>query len=184
MIRADGVLDVLEGRNVRPVAGLSTGSGPIGRPPDSGPMAYMHLFGAESEDVVRVIEVLATPDGFYVAEQVWPPVEGPPREEINPIRFERLSEGWSAYRGVFDRANEHAGEVAELERPYVPSRFTMDRETVQERLFNGVRLRECTPTSRVVGQDPIDIRLPAGYSPARPAGLIVWISPARPALLD
>jgi len=177
LLRTHGVLDVLEGRSVHSVAGLSTGSGPIGRPPDSGPMAYMHLLGAESDRVVRVVEVLATPDGFYVGEQVWPEVEGPPREEINPIRFERLSDGWSAYRGEFAGADEPLGTVVELERPYIPSRFTMDRETVQERLFNGVRLRDCTPTSRVVGQDPIDVRLPAGYSPARPAGLIVWISP-------
>lgn len=177
LLRSIGVLEVLDGMDVRQVAGLSAGADPIGRPPDAETLAHLHLFGAGSDEAVKVVELLATPDGFYVGEQVWPERDQPVREEINPIRFERLSEGWSAYRGVFEPSLEPVGEVFELGRPYRASRFTMNHETVQERLFHGVKLRNCDPTTRIVGADPIGIRLPAGYDPSRPAGLIVWISP-------
>jgi hypothetical protein len=99
--------------------------------------------------------------------------------ELNADRFDAVSAEWSRYRGSFDAAaaTEPRGEVFELAGPYSTGRFILDLTTVGERFLAGgtSELR----TERDLTQEKFMVRLPAGYDPARPAGLLVWVSPVE-----
>lgn len=177
VLRTAGVLEVIEGRRLLEVRGLSPRNAPvIGRPPDAKRVCFIHLVGSHSG---KTIEVVATDDGLVVGEQTGVETQRPPRAALNRVRFERLSAGWSAYRGKFEATGDPIATVFDMPTPYMHGAFTFDLETMDERFYSGVRLRETYKLDRVLGEDPISVRLPRGYDPARPAGLLVWVSPTR-----
>ena len=68
------------------------------------------------------------------------------------------------------------GEVAEFPGDPRVSPIVLDEATVRDRL-NAGRPTELPPTDRYLPDEQLFIRLPAGYTPRRPAGLVVWIDP-------
>ncbi len=69
------------------------------------------------------------------------------------------------------------GETAELPGPYTPSPIRLDEKTVSDRFSRGGRPIFPEPMSRRLADERFVARRPVGHNPARPAGLLVWISP-------
>jgi len=176
-LEASGVLEIIEGRRLRDVRALAPRSAkPIGRPPDAKSVCFMHLIGSTT---TKTIEIVATDDGLVVGEHAGTGLDRPSRAELNRVRWERFSKGWSIYRGGFNPTEDQVATTFEMPTPYKHGSVTFDFETIDNRFYFGVRLRETYKLDRVMNEDPINVRLPRGYDPNRPAGLLVWISPSR-----
>jgi predicted esterase len=175
VLEASGVLEIIDGRRVSELRALAPRNAkPIGRPPDARSVCFIHLIGSST---TKTIEVVTTNDGLVVGEQVGTGLDRPPRAALNRIRWVRLSDSWSRYRGGFDAGEDQLATSFVMPTPYVQGAFTMDFKTVEERFFAGKRLRQMSSLDRVLNEDPINVRLPRGYDPSQPAGLLVWISP-------
>jgi len=99
---------------------------------------------------------------------------------LSDRRMELISEGWLAYRAGFGPGvpAEPIGEVFNLEGPFTPSHIELDDRTLRARCYRSMRAR--IPSVDVDLQtEPFAARLPRGYDPKRPAGLLVWVTPAR-----
>lgn len=106
-------------------------------------------------------------------------VERPARAELKGPRFAALLASWPAYRGGFDTdaVADPIGVVFEVAKPYVPGRYFLDRETMGARFMNGGKSE--LRADRVLEEERLYARLPEGYDPKRPAGLVVWIDPSN-----
>jgi predicted esterase len=81
---------------------------------------------------------------------------------------------WPAYTGRLDTTPVENTAVREIERPYFASSILLDKSGLSERFLRGH-----TPTidgaDRLLRLETMHVRLPRGYSPRNPAGLLVWI---------
>ncbi len=72
------------------------------------------------------------------------------------------------------------GRVMDLEGPYLEGGVQLERDVMADRF--GATTGENAPLSgitRVLDEERMWVRLPAGYDPARPAGVVVWVSPSE-----
>ncbi|MFG0285677.1 MAG: hypothetical protein ACF8R7_14760 [Phycisphaerales bacterium JB039] len=168
-----GALAILDQGAVRQLLRCIPGRAKVtGVPPGARRLCVIHL---HREADRKRVAVWQSDDGIVVAEDLDSALEPPPRVELIAERFDRLSEGWSPYRGGFERTAP-AGEVFELEHPYTFSPHYMSKSYLGERFLR----RDTTSidaTTRVLANETMFVRLPRGYDPLRPAGLIVWIDP-------
>ena len=90
--------------------------------------------------------------------------------------MDHLLSGGDAYLGGFGEAaaREARGEVLDVPTPYVVGDIALDAKTIHERIGASGYIRY-DPTSRDLAKERLHARLPAGYAPEHPAGLIVWI---------
>jgi predicted esterase len=154
-------------------------------------VSVVHLTGASSS---RRIEILLRSDGQYIARMLLDGTAdalGDPGAQVvrlNHDRFSDASEGWPAYcagfgegfartAGLVPEQQISAGTVVELERPYTPSRFIMDEEGLGDRFLRGQKSN--LKMTRALSESRFFARLPAGYDPKRPAGLLVWVDAGR-----
>lgn len=177
--RLKGVLADLQGKPLvdlracvppHPFLGEATGAERI---------CVIHLSAAGGAKSKR-IEVLHAPDGAYIAAE-FDPVKGTPtRAELRRDKFAEFMLPWPPYRGGFtpDAIQEAKGEVFALPKPYTPARFVLDSKTMGDRFLNG-GTTSVGPADRVLDQETLYCRLPSGYDPRHPAGLLVWIDPTN-----
>lgn len=121
------------------------------------------------------VKIHRGPDGAVFAERGDAP-DAPVWLHADRLRaFERPL---PAFRGDFDplASPVRPGQTADLPLPYTPGRFTLDARTLSERLYGGKRTRVAA-VSRDIGRERLIVRPPAGYDPAQPAGLVVWVDP-------
>ena len=145
-----------------------------GRPIDAMPFCYIHVFNDRG---ARTLEVVRTLDDTFIAIDA---SEADPKGvELNRVRFTRIIENWPAYRGAAAESGEgiKPGTTAELEKPYFPARTTCDEGTLGDRLGGG--RWTVGGTQRDLATETINVRLPTGYRPDIPAGLLIWVSPTR-----
>jgi hypothetical protein len=102
--------------------------------------------------------------------------------KLDPNRFRALLLGWPRYRGeIIAKEGAEAsvvpaaGKQFELEKPYLQGPFYLDKETLSERFMHGSK-SQVPPVARVLQDETMYVRLPRGYDPKRPAGLLVWVS--------
>lgn len=139
----------------------------------------IHLF---AKDAVRTIEIIRTTDGVLAARDIsdQPPDQRPAAlvARLSPERFYRLASGWSSFRAPFDVVPPDTAptSVAALTPPYAPGWFTFDKEALGRRFLAG-RSTTIPGVARDLSTASIYIRLPKGYDPRYPAGLLVWVSP-------
>jgi hypothetical protein len=166
-----GVLAVYEGDAVIPLLRCATGHAPaegtVGQRE-----AVVHLLG-RGADEVRSLELLRHHDGGWTLVVLAERAQG---VVLDPKRLEAVIAEWSAYRGGFGPVTDPLGHVFEIPRPYVAGVFTMDRATMAARLYRGMNVA-VDDADRDLAGETLHARLPAGYDPRRPAGLLVWSSP-------
>jgi hypothetical protein len=75
-----------------------------------------------------------------------------------------------------DAVKEPRGEVFELEKPYAAGKVTIDQAMLGERVYGG-RKTKLEGSSRELDSEKFYVRLPKGYDPRKPAGLLVWVDP-------
>lgn len=136
---------------------------------DSEPTAYIHI----ARDDATITYAVHTLDEEHLALR---PVDSP-------------DQGWRIASEIFGRAgvsitppaSAHAAQLPQqpgqgsFEWPlaHVQSPTVLDAKTRRARIK--VSYPELT---RVVGLETFRVRLPKGYEPSRPAGVLVWISPS------
>jgi predicted esterase len=87
---------------------------------------------------------------------------------------------WTWYAGPWDAAPAplKAGERVEVPAGmHRSSWWWLDEATQRDRGFLGTRFA-VGPATRTLGDAPMFVRLPKGYTPRTPAGLLVWIDPS------
>lgn len=122
---------------------------------------------------VRKVAIVRSKSGGYIALES--EGEHPRRAELKKDAVAALLAEWPAYRGSFEPSTEPLGRVFELEPPYVAGRFIVDKKTIAER-FNGGASSSLEGADRDLSKEKFNIRLPQGYSPRSPAGLLVWVN--------
>jgi pimeloyl-ACP methyl ester carboxylesterase len=96
---------------------------------------------------------------------------------LDAARFEPLAAEWPAYRGGLDpKQADPPGASAAMPRPYTPGSIQVTAQTLKKRLYLGLPVR-VLDADRDLARETLHARLPAGYDPRRPTGLLVWCSP-------
>jgi dienelactone hydrolase len=96
---------------------------------------------------------------------------------LDAPRFAPLAERWPAYRGRLEPPDPDAlGRSTALSRPYTAGAVTMDERTMKQRLYRGMPV-VAPSADRDLQRETLHARLPAGYDPRHPAGVLVWCSP-------
>jgi hypothetical protein len=169
-----GVLGVLKNDDILRLKGCEPPeSSVMGRPRNAETACYLHVQGEHSGKVVLVWRAM---DGYYGAEERSTAQEPSPRVELDSARFGELSEEWARYRGTFDveKALEKGGAVFQIAQPYSVGRFLLDKTTQAERMGPDWEER----AERDLAEEIFMGRLPEGYDPKRPCGLVVWVRSA------
>jgi hypothetical protein len=184
LLRLRGVLADIAAKDARNLRATVRGGARI---PDldgsEARFATLHLSVAGRS---RRVDVVRAATGELVASEVFIPGEAfnakPRRAVLEPERFWTIAGTWSEYRGTFEAPDARAaspGSVFELSKPHRHGAYRVDAATIGERLYAGDK-SAASPTTRELGESTISARLPRGYSPRSPAGVVVWID-ASPA---
>lgn len=125
---------------------------------------------------IRRVEVLQIGDSLVAHERA-PDDRPTPLIPLRAERFNNLSASWEPYSGRLEEASDWpAGTVFTVPPPLVAGRVTLDQAALSDRFAGGLPTR-LPPASRVLADETFMARLPRGYSPRTPAGLLVWIDP-------
>lgn len=136
-------------------------------------IAVVHLAVAGRRERARV-EILRLADGSVAARPLEAQAGAGVRLDRNA--FDKLAARWPAYRGGFDAPAEPSARSFVMDPPYVRGSITMDKPTMRKRLYRGMRVA-VQDADRDLARETLNVRLPAGYEPRHPAGLLVWASP-------
>lgn len=140
---------------------------------DAERIAVVHLRRAEGDDIKHV-ELIRLANGSVAARELSGAEEG---VLLHRRHFVSLVDGWPGYHGDFDQpAPAAAGTSHEIEQPYVASDRTMTAAAMRRRLYSGMHVL-VDDADRDLSQETLHVRVPAGYHPRRPAGLLIWCSP-------
>lgn len=122
------------------------------------------------------VDILQTAAGELVAHEIDPTDRPTPLVELREDRLGELSAGWSVYAGAFEAGSvpEPKGVVFRVEPPLLVGRCSMDSATISDRLARGMGTT-VKAADRTPAKETLHARLPTGYDPRRPAGLLVWV---------
>lgn len=186
--RVHGVAAVLEPRDVRSLVGMVLRK-PVGMEPDEHAVRLATVSLCAGGEARRV-DIVECPDGSLWSRlsAKWTGragTEGEPRDRPESLDRERVlammeEQGWGWYAGRFDAESPEAKPatepaVIEEPKPYLAGRYLLDLDTISRRFLSG-RPTKINGADRVLELEKLFVRLPRGYSPRNPAGLIVWIS--------
>lgn len=173
-----GVLADLRGKGLEELRGCVPPAAFLGEPAGAERVCVVHLYGTKA---TKKVDVLRTPEGGFVAVEL-DVSEGhkPARAELKRDQTAALIASWPQYRGGFsgDAVKEPRGEVFELAKPYLAGRVTLDSKTLGDRFLRGAKTN-LSAADRVLEQEQFWARLPKGYDPKHPAGLLVWVDPGN-----
>ncbi len=128
------------------------------------------------EAAVKRVEIGRTAEGWLLARELDTEDDGLDLARLDEDRFRRISADWTRFRGGFgEPLGEPVGELVELSQPYVASRLILDSDTLRRRIY-GRAPTGVAPLDRVLDEERMFIRLPVGYDPERPAGILIWIN--------
>lgn len=134
---------------------------------DQPPIAYLHFSRGSTH---RVVGIAHLDDEHLLLT--------PLDEPVHP---------WSLRADLFERLElplgppvlrasvfaDRESDVLELPRAHVQSPTLLDLRTVKLRIKQSY-----PPLTRVLGQETFRVRLPKGFEPDKPIGVLVWISPS------
>lgn len=147
------------------------------------PLCIIHLTGKDprkpkdtADELKKSVSVYRSPSGGFVAVETDASDPRPRRAELRREEFASLLAAWPQYRGAFEPCADPTGSAFELPKPYEAGRFVIDPPTLSARFQHGARAN-LAGTERKLDQEKLFVRLPRGYDPRRPAGLLVWIDP-------
>ncbi len=170
LARIDGVAAVLDKDSLRQLRRSARGT-PKGE--IVGQRRWVvHL---ESKGEQRQVEILRTGEGWVARSLSEPGVAA----RLRGRWFASLASAWLV-QGE-DRAEELApGQVQTLEHPYAEGAVRLERDVMADRFgaTNGDRA-PIAGITRVLEEETMWVRLPAGYDRAVPAGVLVWVSPSE-----
>ena len=136
-------------------------------------IVVVHLAVAGRRERARV-EILELADGSVAARPLEAQVGAGVRLDRNA--FDKLAARWPAYRGGFEAPADPLGRSFVMDPPYVKGSITMDKRTMRKRLYRRMPV-VVQDADRDLARETLNARLPEGYEPRHPAGLLVWASP-------
>ncbi|MCG3123184.1 MAG: hypothetical protein GIKADHBN_01593 [Phycisphaerales bacterium] len=174
-----GVMVVLKGPEARLLRSAGPGTPPEDLVDSAERVAYLTLV---ARDRRKTVELAQTQSGSWIVFELDPSNQRSRASKVKPEVMGQLVAGWNHYAGGFEPLPpDHEPAIGRTERlagPYVPGWFTLDKEMLGERLLNGGRTA-VEGVTRVLATQEIFVRLPRGYTPRRPAGVLVWIDPTE-----
>ncbi len=169
-----GVLADMHGKSVDDLRGCAPPNPMLGDPTKGERVCVIHLWAGSDS---KALDVVRANDGSFVAVELGSPGGHPARAELRRDRFAAELASLPEFRAGFDAPlNDPRGEVFELPKPYVPGRITLDQKTLGERFLHGTKTN-LPAADRVLDEERLYCRLPKGYDPRSPAGLLIWIDP-------
>jgi predicted esterase len=165
-----GVLADLRGKPLDDLRSTLPASPMLGDASGGERVCTIWLYAGTASKAVDVIHAKAA----YIAVEK---AEHPRRGELRADKFAAELGSWPLYRGGFDDFSEPRGEVFELTKPYTAGRFTLDQKTLGDRYLKGAKTN-LEAADRVLENEKLWCRLPRGYDPKTPAGLLIWIDPS------
>ena len=164
-----GIAAVLGAAEVRSLAVASRHAQEVGWPAETEVLGVVHVFHGEDAQSFRVgvtsdrLALFAAVGGSEVFAL--------PTEVCGPIVQPLVR-----YSGDFSpEPGRPVGEVFALPGPYRQSPILLDTATIRDRLTGG-RKPHLAETDRFLPDEQFFVRLPEGYAPREPAGLVVWIN--------
>jgi dienelactone hydrolase len=147
------------------------------------PWATIIVAGAKGEGRIHLVR---GPHAEHLAWRESPDAAAPalgspdkPRE-LKPDLFAPLAATWNPYVGPWDRPPAPLAAQKSVEIPAAlrtPGAFWMDERTLTDRGLMGTRVI-VKPATRKLGDSRVFLRVPKGYSPRTPVGLLVYIDPS------
>lgn len=163
-----GTVAVVNVADLRLLAAASKRAEQTGWPEETPVLGYVHVSRMRDSATYRLG---LTPDGLLLFQHT----DDTQTYAIDAAACQVLIEPLMGYPGAIEEQPDlPTGEVVMLPQPYRRSPILLDTATIRERL-NGGRKSELPETQRYLPDAQFFVRLPEGYSPRRPAGLIVWI---------
>lgn len=172
--RLSGVIGVMDKKELLELRKTAMNVQAVDEPPGANREFVVHLFFG---DKTKHVEILRDTTGTYLAREVGSGSQDKGRAtRVKQEDFAVLSLKWSAYRGDWSEKSvpHKIGEVERLKQPLVPGWITIDRETLDKR-FMGSTHQKIDGAVRDLAKTTLLVRLPKGYSPQTPAGVLVWV---------
>jgi dienelactone hydrolase len=175
-----GIVADLGPREVAQLRACVPGSAPPTASTELASELYILTLSAQGGATKRV-RILRAPDGGLIGAEEG--ADGSPGSGKVSVRLDTegamaIIRRWPAYRGGFDQSAAEAPTAAmiTLEQPYEAGAFTLDSQTLRRRIEpRGVRYE---PATRALERERFLVRLPRGYDPRTPAGLLLFIDPS------
>jgi hypothetical protein len=168
-----GVLVELKGRGFNQLRATVPPNPMLGDAGNAEQLCTIHLVPAGTGESKRIAIYQA--DADFIAVELDDQGLPQARALLRRDAFAELYHSWPQYRGAFDGAGaDHPrAQVFKLEQPYAPGRFTIDKPTAANRLYGGSQRSQ--GADRILESCEFNVRLPRGYNPRAPAGLLVWV---------
>lgn len=172
--RLDGVIADLRGPELQKLRAALPASPRIGDASGTTRLAVLHLIAGKDRRRVSLQRSIA---GEWVLVEM-DGVEEPRRAALDAAAMGMIWAGWPVFLGdpAAEAADVRTGVVERLEGPLSPGMLKLDRAMLGAR-FDGGREWKIDPAARDLTEESMWVRVPKGYSPRRPAGLVVWVSP-------
>ncbi len=130
-----------------------------------------------ARDASKDVEILHAPNGRAAAREL---SEGGMGTAVwlDRSAFDGIISTTGHYLGPIENAAlpHETGEIFELAHPLTTGWFHMTSPLLGKRMFPGMRVR-VRGSFRELDREILTCRLPKGYDPRNPAGLLVWIDP-------
>lgn len=164
-----GVAAVLGPVESRSLAIASRNAAEVGWPAETEVLGYVHVSRGGETSTFRVG---VTPDRLTLFADV----EGGPVYAIPSDACRSIIGPLGTYAGDLTADSQiPLAEVTPLPGPYRHSPVLLDAPTIRDRLAGG-RESNLPETDRFLPDERLFVRLPAGYTPREPAGLLVWVN--------
>ncbi|MEM1185933.1 MAG: hypothetical protein AAGI53_13150 [Planctomycetota bacterium] len=153
----------------------------LGRPfdrdlPSVRTLAYFHLIlSGEPDAPVRTLAILESPSGDRFARDIITDDTA----RMNDGALRTLRKTWQRAAAAPTATPDHRpGRVFDLPQPYTPSPISLTPRVMTDRFFRGRSYPDnWDQMDRTLTDETFSVRLPAGFDPLRPSGLLVWQSP-------
>ena len=170
LARLNGVAAALDANGLRQLRRSARGA-----PSGEGRGERWWVVHLERDGEQATVEIVRT-DGSWVARSLTSPGDA---ARLRGRWFTELAGSWIAPRR--ETGQEIAlGRITDLDHPYMEGGVQLDRDVMADRF--GATTGENAPLSgitRVLDEETMWARLPRGYDPGRPAGVVVWVSPSE-----
>ncbi len=168
-----GVLADLKGPKLDQLRATCPPSPKLGDAGNAERLCTIHLFTKPGPPGKRVA-IFRDKAADFIAVEL--DVTNPERAQLRREAFAALYFDWPNYRRGFDpdELKDETGKSVELPKPFVAGRVILDKKNVSERFSNGAP--SIYEIDRELDNESFWTRLPKGYSPKSPAGLLVWVN--------
>lgn len=169
--RLKGVLATWRGRELGALLGsVPRDPRPVGMPPEFDVICVLHLDYGHGD--TRRVRFVRPPDGTIVAHELGGDGHV---VEMDRLKIGQMLMGLDQFRGSYEGLDAPRQQILRVDGMATPGWITFDNEVLDTRLRSpSIRFE---PTMRYIEEEGFHVRLPKGYDPRTPAGLVIWISP-------